>query len=186
MQIGSFHIMAPALGAPAHSEAEAFGAVTGLWMHTPGYQDVPLNILAGKVLPPIKTEQFILASTQEGGAMKPVAFMAWANFSAEAESRYLENAAAIRPQDWASGDRMWAINWFAPFGHCAEFRRLVGQVLPNSCFRSLYHRGNERGLRVMNFRGDKVAAPQSQAWWAARPMMAAMQRESIDSHINPN
>lgn len=173
MQIGSLHITAPALGAPAHSEAEVFGSVAWLWMHTPRYRDLPLNALADVVLPPLKAQQFILASTCQDGEIRPVVYMAWANFSAEAESRYLDQPASIISRDWSSGDRMWATEWFAPFGHAVEFSRLLLRVLPNSCFRALQHRGGERGLRIMNFRGDNVSAAQSRAWWDDRPMMAA-------------
>ena len=172
MQKRNLHITAPALGTPGRSEAEMFGSIAWLWMHTPGYRDLALHAMSSLVLPPLKAQQFILASSTVDGVMMPVAYMAWANFDADAESRYLENAASVRSQDWSSGDRMWATDWFTPFGHAAEFRNVVGQVLPNVCSRALQHRGNERGLRVMHFRGDNIALSQSKQWWRERPMMA--------------
>ena len=117
--------------------------------------------MSGLVLPPPKSQQFILASSEVSGAMMPVAYMAWANFRALAESNYLENAAPMSVQDWSSGDRMWTSDWFTPFGHAAEFRNVMGQALPNVCFRALHPRGNERGLRVMHFRGDNITLSQS-------------------------
>ena len=86
MQSGPFTITAPALGALGHSEAEVLGSVTWLWMHTPGHRDLPLHALNKLVLPALKTQQFILASAPDGDAMRPVAYLAWANFSADAES----------------------------------------------------------------------------------------------------
>ena len=172
MQVGPLHITAPALEATGRSETEVFGSVVWLWMHTPRYRDIPLHSLSSLVLPPLKAQQFILASAEVAGEIRPVAYMAWANVSADAESRYMENANALTAADWSSGDRMWATDWFTPFGHAAVFSRTVLQILPNICMRSLYHRGSERGLRVMAFRGDNVSTAQSTAWWKARPMMA--------------
>ena len=172
MQIDSFSITAPALGAPAASEAEVFGAVTWLWMQTPGHRDLPLYALSKVLLPPLKAQQYMLASASDGNTLRPVAYVAWANFNADAESRYLHSAAAIRPEDWNSGDRMWITDWFSPFGHSVALRKTVGKLLANSCLRSLYHRGQERGLRVMTFRGYNVSRQQAKAWRQARPMMA--------------
>lgn len=172
MQIGPFLITAPALAAFGRSEAEVFGAVTWLWMQTPGHRDLPLHALSKVLLPPLKAQQYILASVNDGEAVRPVAYVAWANFDADAESRYLHSAAAIVNEDWCGGDRMWITDWFAPFGHCAAFRRVVQSLLANSCWRALYHRGHERGLRVLTFRGDNVSSQQAKAWWRARPMMA--------------
>ena len=172
MQSGPFTITAPALGALGHSEAEVLGSVTWLWMHTPGHRDLPLHALNKLVLPALKTQQFILASAPDGDAMRPVAYLAWANFSADAESRYLQSAAALRPEDWNSGDRTWITDWFTPFGHSTEFRKTIETLLPDSCSRALYHRGNERGLRVMTFRGQNVSPLHAKTWWQARPMLA--------------
>jgi cytolysin-activating lysine-acyltransferase len=148
MQIGSFSITSPALEAPARSEAEAFGSVAWLYMQTPKHQDMPLHALNSVVLPPLKAGQYILASALQRGSQQPVAYMAWATFSADAESRYLENPSLIGSEDWTSGDRMWITDWFTPFGHSAEFSNAAESLLPNSCLRALYHRGNERGLRI--------------------------------------
>lgn len=179
MQSSPFTITAPALGVPGHSEAEVLGSVTWLWMHTPGHRDLPLHALNKLVLPALKTQQFILASAPDGDTMRPVAYLAWANFSADAESRYLQSAAALRPEDWNSGDRMWITDWFTPFGHSTEFRNTIEMLLPHSCSRALYHRGNERGLRVMTFRGRNVSPLHAKTWWQARPLLAQPTTHSI-------
>ena len=179
MQSSPFTITAPALGVPGHSETEVLGSITWLWMHTPGHRDLPLHALNKLVLPALKTQQFILASALDGDTTRPVADLAWANFSAGAESRYLQNAAALRPEDWNSGDRMWITDWFTPFGHSTEFRKTIEILLPHSCSRALYHHGNERGLRVMTFRGQNVSPVHAKTWWQARPMLAQPTTHSI-------
>jgi len=37
------------------------------------------------------------------------------------------------------------------------------------CFRSLYHRGNTRGLRVINIHGIGVMGKEARAWSALNP-----------------
>jgi hypothetical protein len=38
--------------------------------------------------------------------------------------------------------------------------------------RYLYHRSNERGVRVLNFVGTNVDPAYSRQWWKERPMLA--------------
>jgi cytolysin-activating lysine-acyltransferase len=187
MPATSLIITAPALQATQRSEAEIFGSVVWLWLHSKTHQQMPLHLLSGVLLPVLKARQFILASALDGPQERPVAFMAWANLSAEAESRYLHNAnVALRPEDWQSGDRMWITDWFTPFGHASEFRQVVGQLLDQSCLRSLYHRGHERGMRVLSFRGNRVSKEQERQWWQERPMLALQSHVAVDasSHID--
>ena len=166
-------ITAPALNLPAHSNAEAFGAAIWLWMQMPDHQDLPLRALSALLLPAITHQQYIMAATQCGDQVQPVAYLAWANLSAEAESRYLHNPArGLAPEDWNSGDRMWFTDWFTPFGHAKAFHAALKELLPTGCARALYHRGNERGMRVLTFRGKTVSAAQAQQWWRERPMLA--------------
>lgn len=175
-------ITAPALQATQRSEAEIFGSVVWLWLHSKTHQQMPLHMLSGVLLPALKARQFILASALDGSQERPVAFIAWANLSAQAESRYLHNAnVALRPEDWQSGDRMWITDWFTPFGHASEFRRVVCQLLDQSCFRALYHRGHERGMRVLSFRGDQVSKAQERQWWQERPMLALQSQVAPDT-----
>ena len=179
MQLGSFTITAPALGATTGSDIEAFGSIIWLWMHTPQHRDMPLHALNQVLLPPLKAQQYILASALNNGVLRPVAYMCWANFSADSERRYLADANAIPTSDWSSGDRMWATDWLTPFGHSAKFSKAVLSLLPGACFRGLYHRGDERGLRVKTFRGDNVSRLEANAWWQARPMLALPVSHSV-------
>lgn len=54
------------------------------------------------------------------GEETPVGFALRAQFSDEAEARFLEQVEAgrgarLRPQDWKSGDRLWLVDLVAPF-----------------------------------------------------------------------
>lgn len=46
----------------------------------------------------------------------PLAFASWALLSDDAAARYREAPHHLAPSDWKSGDKMWIIDIFAPFG----------------------------------------------------------------------
>ena len=76
-----------------------------------------------------------------------------------------------QPTSWNSGDRMWIINWFSPLGHSALMKSLMARYLmPTQCFRSLYHRGDERGFKVLTFHGAAVSKQEKAAWIADHPI----------------
>jgi cytolysin-activating lysine-acyltransferase len=173
MQHGNLIMTAPALHASGHSEAEVFGSVVWLWMNAKSQCDMPLHALSLWLLPALKSQQFVLASQRDGDRVTPVAYLAWAKLTAEAESRYVDNpATGLLAQDWQQGDRMWITDFFCPFGHAREFANAVSALLPHSCFRSFYHRGGERGMRILYFRGDQVSRDQAKQWWKDRPILA--------------
>lgn len=172
MQTGAYDVHAPLMLGGDLSEAEVLGAAVWLWMHSSQHRDLPLHALPTVLLPIIKHQHYMLVSR----GTQPLFFLSWMLLSAEAEARYLtQPAILVKEDDWASGDRLWLRDWIAPFGDVRVMRRLVGAVLfPEHCFRSLYHRGAQRGKRVMNFKGDQVSHPQARAWRVANPLSVSL------------
>lgn len=170
------HIIAPGLIAQTWSEAEVLGSAVWLWLHSPAHRDMPLHTLPTLLLPAIKHRQFILAS--EAG--RPVAYISWANFSADAEARYLQRHPLLMPEaDWDCGDRLWMLDWVVPFGHSLRMSSLLRrQLFANRCWRSLHHRGDERGLRIMNLHGNALLPEEAGAWKAAHPVVACALRRA--------
>lgn len=168
MRIDDFDITAPAIFDEPWNEATALGCATWLWMHSKAHRDAPLHSLSSLLLPALKHRQFVLGS--EGG--KPVFFVSWLNLSVDAEQRYLSNAPIeLDEADWNSGERLWFNDWVAPFGHTAALTRLLThRLFHNRCARALYHRGEERGLKVKTFHGIGVIPEQARAWFAAHPL----------------
>ena len=154
-------IIAPGLIEESWTEAEVFGSAAWLWMHSSSHRERPLHTLSAVLLPALKQRQFILAS--EAG--RPVFYLSWANLSPEAEQRYLQQHPVCMPEsDWNSGERMWLLDWVAPFGHTQIMHRLLKrQLFADRCARSLYHRGDERGLKIKTFRGTSVPREEAQA-----------------------
>lgn len=162
MRYHDYEITAPGLLEQSWNEAATLGSAIWLWMHSEQHRNAPLHTLPVLLLPAIKRRQFILVA--EAG--QPVFFLSWANLSAEAEQRYLRNSPLLMPeQDWDSGGRMWILDWIAPFGHTRAMSRLLERHLfANRLARALYHRGEEKGLRIKTFRG--IATPPEEArWW---------------------
>ncbi len=161
-------ITAPGLIDQSWSEAEALGAAVWLWMHSESHREMPLHTLPTLLLPAIKHRQFILAA--EAG--RAVFYLSWANLSPEAERRYLQRHPLCMPEgDWDSGDRMWILDWVAPFGHSQVMKRLLArQLFANRCMRSLYHRGDQRGLKIKTFRGMAVLPEEARAWFETHPV----------------
>jgi len=170
MRNHDYEIIAPGLLEQDWNEAAALGSAIWLWMHSRQHRDAPLHTLSVLLLPAIKRRQFILAA--EAG--RPVFYLAWANFSREAEQRYLGNSPLCMPeQDWDSGERMWILDWVAPFGHTRAMSRLVlRHLFPNRLMRALYHRGEERGLRIKTFRGSAVPPEEARCWFRQNPVSA--------------
>ena len=165
---GKYDVLSPLYSGEPVNEAEVLGAAVWLWMHSPLHRDAPLHTLPDLLLPVIKHRQYVVA-TEQG---RPVFFMSQAWLSPEAEARFLTQPAILMPQsDWNSGDRMWVCDWVAPFGHTPDMSRLVRQdIFPRLCWRSLYHRGQQTGLRVMNFRGAQVSREEARQWRVQHPL----------------
>ena len=172
MRYEGLDVVAPAaLGDESRfSEAEAFGSAVWMLMHSPAHRNAPLHLLAPLVLPAIRQRQFVIAS--ENG--KPVFYLAWAWLDVDAESRYLSLPPQhMRTTDWTSGDRLWLLDWIAPFGHTRTLRALIGRRLfPHWCASALYHRGAEKGLRIMRYHGIAVSAQEARLWFAQHPCNA--------------
>ncbi|MDP2065517.1 MAG: toxin-activating lysine-acyltransferase [Burkholderiaceae bacterium] len=161
-------IVAPGLIEQPWSEAEVLGSVVWLWMHSASHRDFPLHTLPVLLLPAIKRRQFVLAS--EAG--QPVFYLSWASFHPEAEQRYLANSPLLMPEhDWNCGDRLWLLDWVAPFGHTRAMSRIVTrQLFANRWWRALDHRGDARGLSIRTFQGTAVLRDEAREWFAAHPV----------------
>lgn len=71
----------------------------------------------------------------------PKACAIWAWLTEEAERSYLERSRKLRPEDFAAGDRLWIVEFIAPFGDVrnhvrdlqALFYRRYGVVKARTC-----------------------------------------------------
>ncbi len=170
MRYDRYEIIAPGLLEQSWDEAAALGSAVWLWMHSREHREMPLHTLPALLLPALKRRQFILVA--EAG--QPVFYLSWANLGLEAEQRYLSNPPICMPEtDWDSGERMWILDWVAPFGHSRAMSRLLERYLfANRWARALYRRGEERGMRIKTFRGIAVLPEEARFWFERNPVPA--------------
>lgn len=132
----------------AASPDAVFGQVVWLLMNIPLCRHLFLTDLEWMVLPPIMLSQYRLF--RDGNRV--VAFAAWAYLSEAAEARLQEPNARLAPSDWRSGDRLWLVNLFAPFGHQeAALKELEQTALAGKTFRM--HRHGADGKRSVEVVG---------------------------------
>ncbi|WJV55545.1 toxin-activating lysine-acyltransferase [Pectobacteriaceae bacterium CE90] len=172
MQIGTFDVHAPLLIGGESSEAEILGSAVWLWMHSPLHRDAPLHTLSTLLLPIIKRQQYAIVCEDN----QPIFFLSWAWLDEAAEHRYLTQPSILMPEsDWTSGNRMWIVDWIAPFGHSLSIRRLVSRtLLPEYCFRSLDHQGSRRGKRVFIHHGHQITREVCDTWVAEHPLTVSL------------
>lgn len=84
---------------------------------------------------------------------QPIGYISWAYFDEVAQAHYLESDRHLRDNsDWNCGDNIWLIQWFAPLGHSHQMRSAVRQLFPSTTVRALYHKGSDKGLRILTFK----------------------------------
>lgn len=160
-------IYAPGLLQQECSEALMFGSAVWLWMQSDLHRELSLQALSTLLLPAIKTRQFLLVTESD----KPVFYLSWALMDCSAEESFLRNPSTHFPEEaWVSGDRMWILDWVAPFGHTNSMRSLVKRLFPTKCFRWLYHRGGNKGMRILESQGNSVLPLEARFWFESNPV----------------
>lgn len=170
MEWNGFAVQCPLVLGGSVNEAEVLGATVWLWIHSAWHKEAPLAALPELLLPAIKQRQYVLACQDS----RPVFFMSWAWLDAQAEQHYLTRMPLLVPEAaWQSGERMWVIDWVAPFGHARQMTQAVrSELFPTHCLRSLWHRGAERGKRVKCFWSDQVSLDALRTWRHDYPLCA--------------
>lgn len=176
MQQLTYKVISPACNYPAASDAESFGMAAWLWMHADKHNERPLYTLDRMLMPAIELGQYVIVieTNHETGAVRPVGYLSWANLAPQVEAQYVANPILGLSRDgWNSGERMWLIDFVAPFGHAARVHATWRPLLATSSARYLYHRAHERGVEIRLCIGIRTRPDSARQWWAERPILAA-------------
>ncbi len=136
------------------------GKVTWLWMNSPLHADWTIHLATRFLLPAIECAQ--LHVLERAGL--PVAYCSWAWLSAEAELAYIADPSKVLAHDWHSGERLWFIDWVAPFGASDswQLRRAMMQRFPNEVARAIRVKRDRNKARVMEFKGPQLSSSVAQ------------------------
>lgn len=167
--MNNIRVICPLLLGGKFNESEVLGSAVWLWVQSPAHNGIPLYMLPTMLLPAIKKQQFALGVEDN----KAVFFISWARMNEASEKTYLtaKSSAALQENDWDSGNRLWFIDWVAPFNHNAIAVKVIRHDLfAHSCGRSLYHKSDKIGTKVRLFRGKQVSAQAGKTWEASHPL----------------
>lgn len=144
------------------SEVEVLGAVGLLWQRVETLKHAPISYLIERISPFIQHGQFALFIEKQ----RACGFISWAYFNDKAENEYIQRQGqALSKNKYKSGQKLWIIDWISPDGLSKELKQFVlNELFPYDCMHSLYHRGDEKGLKVMSFRGSKISADEFKRW----------------------
>lgn len=92
------------------------GPVTWLMLQQPTGRQTLLGELEWRVMPALILDQAKLYLKDEA----PVAFASWARLSEEVAQRYQKAPHQLTMADWTSGDQIWLVDVFTPFGGAQE------------------------------------------------------------------
>lgn len=108
------------------SRVAILGDITWLWMNSELHASWPVLVLERNVLPAIDRRQFLMMRHRNG---MPLAYVSWAWLDEAREKQYLRDPLSLSIEDWSSGDRMWLMDWIAPFGGSTHIASVLRQRL---------------------------------------------------------
>jgi cytolysin-activating lysine-acyltransferase len=94
------------------SKLPLLGAVTWLMMQHNTTRHTLISDLEWRVMPPLVLDQAKLYMRNNA----PVAYVSWAKLSEEVANRYCSVPHQLAMGDWQSGDQIWIVDLYAPFG----------------------------------------------------------------------
>jgi cytolysin-activating lysine-acyltransferase len=132
------------------------GKLSWLWINSPLHNAWSMESFFKYCAPPLALNQYILI---ERNGM-PIAYCSWAFLNSDTESKYMLDCWSLNLDDWCSGDRLWFIDWVAPFDKLDSLalRRLLMEKFKNNVARAVRVRLNNKNARVMEFKGRNMAA----------------------------
>lgn len=108
---------------PSQARLRILGDAVFLAMRSPHHQRMSVVNLRAALEPPIELGQFRIFRFDD----IPRGMFTWAYLSPDAEARFVSGA-PLRPEDWASGPRLWLIDLIAPYrGMAAGIARFVAK-----------------------------------------------------------
>lgn len=152
--------LCPTLTDAPFDPMRAFGMAAWLWTQSSMHRRWPVQLLASSIWPAVHHRQFLLARDKDS---RPIAYVSWALFNEASERKYLRDPNSIEYDDWKSGNRIWFIDWIAPFGNVrAVARKIENDIFPDSAGHSLHVKEGSDTGRIIDHFGKNVSLEQKQ------------------------
>ncbi len=103
---------------------ELVGEITFILMASEFHRRYLINDIAKCFMPALHLNQFKIYKNKDGN---PVALVTWAYLSEEIEKKHMSGKYSLEINDWKSGDRLWGIDFMAPFGHMKMIKKDLEQ-----------------------------------------------------------
>lgn len=131
------------------------GEITGLMLASKLHRQYQVRDIADIVLPAVNLNQFRI---YRDAKRRPIGLVTWGLFSEAVEKKYLAGQMVLNEQELRSGDRLYFIDFIAPYGHA---KKIIRDLRDNVTFpanhahsRRFVEPGKERP-RVYRFRSGK-------------------------------
>ncbi len=110
------------------SPLAVLGEIVWLMSQSKLHKSFFISDLEWFVMTPVILQQFRMFYDQD----KPIGVVLWASVDAEVSARLAQGGGKMRPQDWKSGNELWAVEVIAPFGGApAMLKDLKEKVFPS-------------------------------------------------------
>lgn len=120
------------------------GPIAWLMIQQPATRHTLLSELEWRIMPALALNQVKLYMRDN----TPIAFASWAKLSDSVAKRYMSQPHQLSPSDWNSGEQVWLVDLFTPYGGAQEtLTDLRTQVHPNVAIHQLVP--NEQGHAKM-------------------------------------
>lgn len=135
--------------------SQILGEAAWLYSQSTLHRSWPVRIFAQLVIPAVMSGNIRIFHDQG----RPVGMVTWTYLSADVETAYARNPLSLQPRDWNSGDRLWCIDFIAPFGHAQKITKTMrNNLFKNETARALRPYKNSSGVRIVYLHGADAIA----------------------------
>lgn len=169
----TFLVHAPGLGHNTIDSMAALGA--GMWLGIQAKRAKGLRLEQCKqvFLDPQQANCFVLIASKTMQGYRPVLWLSYAIFDANAEADYVAYPdQAIPQQSWNAGDRLWFLHLIAQGQISQPVKSVLREIFAHRTARSLSPRSHFSGQKIMLWRGNAMDLQAVRVFWAARPILA--------------
>lgn len=156
--------MTKAIDAKALNQSlyERCGKMFWLWSNSGMHRSWDVATQTKHILPAAALDQCAFLEDKSGAVQ---GYCSWAFLSEEAEARYVLNPSSLRPEDWTGGDRVWFIDWIAPFDarHTRILRKYMAQKFHSKLCRGIRVKPGNPVARIATYAGQGVSREEAQA-----------------------